>query len=168
MKDNEYLESLEKYKKDPIIHNLIINYDIDFNNINYESYIIYINLCLFYYLNQTKLKEELVYEFEKNFNILIKSKLSYYDRIRIMRFICKEYIKIADEDRRYDLLILDNINERNSYKIANNYNIKIINNLKENSKLYIAFLQLDGYILYNYIINSYSYILFIFCSIRCA
>ena len=159
MNDNEYLESLEKYKKDPMIHNLIIIYDIDFNNISYESYIIYINLCLFYYLNQTKYKEELVYEFEKNFNILIKSKLSYFDRIRIMRFICKEYIKIADEDRRYDLLILDNINERNSYKIANNYNIKIINNLKENSKLYIAFLQLDGYILYNYIINSYSYTL---------
>lgn len=148
--ENEYLQSLEKYKEDTNIKNLITEYDIDFNNFNYESYIIYINLCLFYYINQTLSKEELVFEFEKNFNILIKSKLSYYDRIRIIRFICKEYIKIADEDRRYDLLILDNLNERNSYKIATNYNIKIINNLKENSKLFIAFLQLDGYILYNF------------------
>ena len=157
--ENEYLQSLEKYKEDTNIKNLITEYDIDFNNFNYESYIIYINLCLFYYINQTLSKEELVFEFEKNFNILIKSKLSYYDRIRIIRFICKEYIKIADEDRRYDLLILDNLNERNSYKIATNYNIKIINNLKENSKLFIAFLQLDGYILYNFFINSYSYTL---------
>ena len=49
--------------------------------------------------------------------------------------------------------------ETNSYRLAINYNKKMINNLDENSKLFIPFLQLDSFILYNYLINSNSYTL---------
>ena len=54
-------------------------------------------------------------------------------------------------------MILDNLTSRNSYKIAINFNKQIIKNLNENSKLYIPFLQLNSYVLFNYHINANSY-----------
>ena len=57
------------------------------------------------------------------------------------------------------LFFLDMLPETNSYRLAINYNKKMINNLDENSKLFIPFLQLDSFILYNYFINSNSYTL---------
>ena len=156
---NQKLDSFEKFKNNEIFENLVEQTNIDFSSFNYQSYIIYINMCLFHYLNKTKLKEDLVNEFKLNFNLLKESNLSYRDRIRIMRFICREQSKISEEDRRYTLLILDSLSKNNSYKIAINYNKSIIKNLEESSKLFIAFLQLDSYILYNYNIGSNGYTL---------
>ena len=155
---NEYLEKLSKYNNSEI-KDLVTNNNLDFSNINYENYIIYINLCLFYYMNKTINKEELLKIFAETFNLLIDSELVYYDRIRIMRFICEEHILISNENRKMHLLIIDKLVKNNSYKIAINYNKNMISNLEENSKLFIPFLQLDSYILYNYFINAYSYTL---------
>ena len=76
-----------------------------------------------------------------------------------MRFTCKEYFRISDEYRVTHLILLDNLLEDNSYKIAINFNKKIINELEENSRLFIPFLQLDSFILYNYKKDSYSFTL---------
>ena len=54
-------------------------------------------------------------------------------------------------------MLLDSLPEDDIFKLAFNYNIKVIKNLKEQSKLYLPFLQLDNYILYNYYVNSNSY-----------
>ena len=161
IKDDPFqkIDSFEKFKDNDNIKNLVEDAEIDFSTFNYQSYIIYINLCLFYYLNKAKIKTDLIEEFKNNFNLLSSSNLSYRDRIRIIRFICKEQIKIAEEDRRYTLLILDLLDDKNSYKIAINYNKNIIKNLEESSKLYIAFLQLDSYILYNFNIRHDGYTL---------
>ena len=155
----EYLESIEKYNKDSDIEQLVNNYDIDFSNINYENYIIFINMSLFYYYNQTPSKNYLIREFKTKFKLLKKINISYNVKIRIMRFICRESCKIIDGDRKIHLLFMDDLEDDSSYKIAINYNINMINNLNEKSKLYIPFLQLDSFILYNYYINSYSYTL---------
>ena len=96
-------------------------------------------------------------EFINNFNILKNSKLSYSDRIRIMRLICQGFIEYSKESMNYHLLILEDLTNKNSYKIAMNFNKNIINNLNEESKLYIPFLQLDSYVLFNYLINVNSY-----------
>ena len=155
-KKKEYLKSIKKYNNDSDIKNLVNNYDIDFSNINYENYLIIINICLFYYYNQTPSKNYLIREFKSKFKLLKNSNISYNNKIRIMRFICRE---IVDENRKMNLLLMDALENDSSYKIAINYNINMINNLNEKSKLYIPFLQLYSFILYNYFINSYSYTL---------
>ena len=73
--------------------------------------------------------------------------------------LLKEYFRISDEYRVTHLILLDNLLEDNSYKIAINFNKKMINELEENSQLFIPFLQLDSYILYNYKNDSHSFTL---------
>ena len=158
-KKNNYLKSLEKYINNDKIEQLVKNGNYDFSFINYENYIVYINICLFYYYNKTSKKEGLIKEFGEKFNLLKDSNLSYFDRIRIMRFTCKEYFRISDEYRVTHLILLDDLLEDNSYKIAINFNKKMINELEENSQLFIPFIQLDSYILYNYKKDSYSFTL---------
>ena len=110
---NLYFESLNKVKYDDNIQEIFINNNIDFTEINYENYLIYINLCLFHYLNKTKSKKELINEFIEKFNDLEQSELPFYDRIRIIRFICQEYIKIVSENRNFNLLLMDKLDETN-------------------------------------------------------
>ena len=154
---NEDLKLYKKYENDSEIKELATSNEINFFGINYENFIIIINICLFYYMNQTSFKEELIKEFNENFNILKDSKLSFPDRVRIMRFICQQYIIYSKEKRKHHLLIMENLTSKNAYKIAINFNKKMINNLKEDSKLFIPFLQLDSYILFNYFIGAESY-----------
>ena len=154
---NNYLKSLEKYKNNNKIEQLVKSDNYDFSFINYENYIIYINICLFYYYNKTSKKEGIIREFGKKFHLLIDRNLSYFDKIRIMRFSCKEYLRFSDEYKVTYLILLDDLLEDNSYKIAINFNKKMINELEENSRLFIPFIQLDSYILYNYKKDCYSY-----------
>ena len=157
-----YLKTIQKYINNKDIENLVKNYNIDFSNINYENYIIFINICLFYYSNLTSeisFKDLLISEFNDKFTLLINTKIPLKDRIRIIRFICIQAFRVLDDKRTMHLLIADNLENDNSYKIALNYNKSIINNLNENSKLYLPFLQLDSYILFNYNTNSYCYTL---------
>ena len=74
-----------------------------------------------------------------------------------MRFTCKEYFRTSDDCRVTHLILLDDLTDDNSYKIAIDFNKKMINELEENSQLFIPFIQLDSYILYNYKKNSYSF-----------
>jgi len=154
---NNYLKSLEKYKNNNKIEQLVKSDNYDFSYINYENFITYINICLFYYYNKTSKKEGLIREFGKKFHLLIDRNLSYFDKIRIMRFTCKEYLKFSDEYKVTHLILLDDLLEDNSYKIAINFNKKMVNELEENSQLFIPFIQLDSYILYNYKKDSYSF-----------
>ena len=156
---NICLKTLEKYKDDIEIEQSVKNDNFDFSFISYENYITYINICLFYYYNKTSDKDGLIEDFEEKFNSLINSNLCYSDRIRIMRFICNEYLRISEENRVIHLIFLDQLLDDNSYKIAIKYNKQMINELEENSQLFIPFLQLDSYILYNYKNESYSYTL---------
>ena len=156
-KKDDYLKSLQKYKNNVKIEQLVRSANYDFSYIDYENYITYINICLFYYYNKTSNKEGLINEFREKFNLLINSNLSYFDRIRIMRFTCKEYFRTSDDCRVTHLILLDDLTDDNSYKIAIDFNKKMINELEENSQLFIPFIQLDSYILYNYKKNSYSF-----------
>ena len=101
---NEYFESFKKYEENEDIKKIANDSYIDFSNINYENYIIVINVCLFYYLDQIPLKEVLIREFIDNFDLLKSSKLSFNDRIRIMRFICKGFIKLSKEKKEISFI----------------------------------------------------------------
>ena len=158
-KRKNYLESLEDFVGNSDINNLICNKYIDFSYINYESYIIIINIILFYCYNNIKYKNELIQEFKEKFNLLKNKEMPYKDKIRIIRFSLLKYCETCVENRGMHLYFVDELTETNSYRIAINYNIDMINNLEETSKLYIPLLQLDRYSLYNYNINSISYTL---------
>ena len=155
----QYLESLENKIPFEEAKSLVNTFNYDFSDINYENYIIYINLCLYYYYTITHFKNGLLKQFEEKFIELAYSKITYADRIRIIRFMCQEFCINVTEQRLIHFYLVDKLDDDNSYKIAINFNKNMINNLEESSKLYIPFLQLDSYILYNYNNNSYSYTL---------
>ena len=139
---------------------LVKNKNYDFSDIKYEDYYIYINLCLFYYMNKTEYKKQLISKFEENFNLLLKIYLSNEQKIRIIKFTCEDFVKSLTEERESaKLLLISTLPNNNSYKIAFKYCKKIISEITEKSKLYLPFLQFDNYILFNYYINSYSYTL---------
>jgi len=158
--DSEYLNNLKKYENDKDLEKLVLNKNYDFSNIKYKDYLIYINLCLFYYMSKTEYKKNLLSKFEQNLNLLLTINLTIEQKIRIIKFTCEEYIKSLTEGRESaKLILISTLPENNSYKIAFNYCKKIISEINENSKLYLPFLQLDNYILFNYYIKSYSYTL---------
>ena len=69
--DSEYLNNLKNYDNDKDLEQLVKNKNYDFSKIKYEDYYIYINLCLFYYMNKIEYKKELISKFEENFNLLL-------------------------------------------------------------------------------------------------
>ena len=155
---NNYLETIKNFEKDTNIANLVFNYNIFSPTISYKYYIIYINICLFYFSLFVVDEKKLIKEFKNKFETVNISNLSISQKIRILRFTCQEEYKSQTEFvKAIDILLLDSLPEDDIFKLAFNYNIKVIKNLKEQSKLYLPFLQLDNYILYNYYVNSNSY-----------
>ena len=62
-----------------------------------------------------------------------------------MRFTCQECLKCETDNKTFKLYLLNSLPDDNVYKLAFNYNKKIINDLKEKSELYLFF-QMDNYI----------------------
>ena len=76
-----------------------------------------------------------------------------------MRFTCQECYKSETDQKDFNLILLNSLANNNVYKLAFNYNKKIINNFREQSGLYLPFLQMDNYITINYYNKSNSYTL---------
>jgi len=76
-----------------------------------------------------------------------------------MRFTCKECFNCETDKKTFKLYLLNSLPDDSVYKLAFDYNKKIINDLREQSELYFPFLQMDNYILFNYYVNSNSYTL---------
>ena len=111
-------------------------------------------------MSKTNYKKQLLLIFEYNFDLLFKVNLTNEQKIRILKFTCEEFLTSLIEKREpAKLLLISRCLENNSYKIALNYYRKMINELTENSKLYLPFMQSNNYILFNYYIDSYSYTL---------
>ena len=152
------VEKLKKFKNDENIKDLVVNSQFIYPNMKYKNFIIYINICLFYYMNKTDWKDELMTKFDKTYVNLKKSKLSLLEKIRILKFVCKQFIISIKEFMNFDLLIL-NSKKNTIYNKAFNFNKKVISSLTEKSKLYLPFLQLDNFILFNYLVESNCYTL---------
>ena len=158
-KCDNYFEKIKKFEKDKDLTDLVLNYSYFKSTFKYKYYIIYANMCLFFYRHLMDNKDKILEEFIINFNKIESSNLSITQKIRIMRFTCQECYKSESDLKNFNLLLLDSLPENNIYKLAFDYNKQIINNLKEQSELYFPFLQLDNYILFNYYVNSNSYTL---------
>ena len=171
-----YLENL--VKNDEIIEkveNLIKKeYNTDYNpdSADYFTLKLYISITLYVAF---KIIKDLDYEnFEDNcYNFLDKyiklikelneigNNLTYHQKIRIINCFCLNNANIFNKIERQSRLfyLKPNMKKNNSYKLAMNFNQNIIKNLNERSALTSAFLQLDSFILYNYLIDKETYTL---------
>ena len=148
--------------------NDVINQDknLDFKNISsYEEEISLsqfktrIGIIISYYLFKSP-------ESEKNDNFEnIKSVLSSIYRhknnltllqfLRLFKFIIR---KLLEDYEKYRICYISELNELSPYLAAYNFNIDEINKINEKSRLFMGYLQIDSYILNNYLIgNAKSY-----------
>ena len=178
---NNNIEQIKTYYnnllKDSIIiekiNNLInkeYNTDYDPDSADYFTFKLYksISLCVAF----KNIKEKQVETMEENwYNFLkiyielidnlnsIGNNLTYHQKIRIINCFCLYNSNILDRNKRQCRLfyIKDNLIGKNSYKLAINFNKNVIKNLNERSTLSSAFLQLDSFILKNYLIDEMTY-----------
>jgi len=169
---DEFSEKVENYKD---IYDLLNkNYNIDFESysLDYLSFKIYIGISLFDALTRissenknnekNKLNESLT--FINVFDILVKqlislkNKLTYHQKMRIINCFIYNYFNSLDKLKKPSkLFTFDDKTDDNAYKLAFKFNIDVINNLTEKSALTQGFLQLDSFILKNYLNEKMSY-----------
>ena len=178
-KSKDIIQYIDNFSQN--VHNYQEIYELlnEKSNVDYESYIdflsfkIYIGISLFdasikiEVENKNKREERLKHsiKFIKVFHdiaqelLLLKTKLTYHEKMRILNCSIYNYFNSIDKRRaKSKLIIFDNLDDNSSYKLALNFNINIIKNLTEKSALSQGFLQLDSYILKNYFIKeSMSY-----------
>ena len=86
---------------------------------------------------------------------LKKKNIKLYKKLRIISFYLSEQINSGMTS--IELHFYDDLNPNNPYTLAKDFNLNEINNLTEFSRLFFPYLQLDSYILYNYVIKLLSY-----------
>jgi len=100
-------------------------------------------------LNENNIKDK----FEGLLNIFLKiykykKYLSYYQFLRIYKFLIKQkFYKLKD----FTLYFTSELNEYSPFLRAYQFMIEEINNITESSRLFMGYLELDSYILYNFI-----------------
>ena len=72
--------------------------------------------------------------------------LNYYDKLNILYYFIENF-----PDRNFKIIFVDELKENSPYKLALENNLKEIKYLTETSYLYICYLQLDGFIIKNYL-----------------
>ena len=143
------------------------------NYSNFENIDIDIFIQLFYYLEFLKVKvlkdsgeddvnkelKEILFsikEFNKKYENLISEIIKLNINIKDKLFLIKSYNKkfldsiiSKNEINFIQTLIVEKINESNSYKKAINFVKELIKNLKEESRLFEVFLYLDSNVIEN-------------------
>ena len=97
---------------------------------------------------KTKQSFQYIEDYVKTYNILVKRKnLNYVDKSMILI----DFVQRAFEDKSNftcpKLFFYDELDEKNPYKKAFNFQYEIIENITENSCLFQPFLFLDSYIM---------------------
>ena len=148
-------------------NNIIIpEKNLDFKNISsYEEEISLsqfktrIGIIISYYLNRSS-ESEKIDNFESIKSVFSsiyrhRNKLSLMQFLRLFKFIVR---KLLNNYERYRICFISELNEFSPYLVAYNFNIDEINEINESSRLFMGYIQIDSYILVNYLIkNSKSY-----------
>ena len=128
------------------------------DRITLSQYLTRLGYLICYYLSLNEKNNS----FLKNFRIHLISidfqlegkDIDLYKKLRIITFYLRENLSSTETKKLY---FFDELNSNNPYSLAKEFNINEINNLTEFSRLFLAYLQLDSYILFNYHINQVSY-----------
>lgn len=86
-----------------------------------------------------------------------KENLSYLQFLRLYKYLIR---KKFENQKDFTLVIVSKLNEYSPYLKAYNFIIKEIKDINESSRLFMGYLQLDSYILYNHLNEgkkSYSF-----------
>ena len=92
------------------------------------------------------------------FNLInnFKNKINFNQFLRLFNFLLDRY---KERKNDYYIQFFSELEEDSPYLLAKDFNIKEITNINEKSRLFLAYLQMDSYILHNYSLNkekSYS------------
>ena len=116
-----------------------------------------IGIILCYYIPKCKsyLIKFILSDLKNLYQKAKKYLLQYYEIINILYFYIKERIN----ESKFQILFEDELNENSPYKLAYENNKNEIKFLTEDSCLFFCYLQLDGYIVTNYLKkNKKSYL----------
>ena len=139
---------------------------IDFKNIScYEEEISLsqfktrIGIIVSYYLSISSKNEKIdvLEKIQNIFKIIYRRKnsLSLMQFLRLFKFLVK---KLLINYQVYKPCFISEMDEFSPYLAAYNFNVEEINNIEESSRLFMAYLQIDSYILVNhYKYNAKSY-----------
>ena len=155
----EYINKYDKCKLDKKISHLLLNLDENLTLSQYKTRLGYL-ICYYCFSKKNIIG---FYNFFGNFLLNIHNKLSdkkidLIKKLRIISFYLKT--KVENKNSSIQLYFFDelkSLNQKNAYTLANEFNLNEINNLNEFSRFFLAYLQLDSLILYNYLIKSKSY-----------
>ena len=143
-----------RYQKSKIDKNISLSLKIFNDKLNLIQFKTRVGFIICYYINKlcnNKIEQSkliignifrVIQEIKKNENIL-----SLYDSLRIIFFKLR---KILMNDNECKLLFFSKLDKNSPYLLAKDLNIKEIENLTEQSKLFLCYLQLDCFILKNY------------------
>ena len=156
---SEYIDKYDKCNLDKNISHFLIKFNEDITLSQYKTRLGYL-ICYYYALKRKKK------EFPKifatilfNINLLLSNKrIELIKKLRIISF----YLRTKVENPYSSIQLhffeeLKKLNPKNAYTLANEFNLNEINNLNEFSRLFLAYIQLDSYILYNHFKNTKSY-----------
>ena len=152
---------IEKYK-----NKILLDKNLEFQKIScYEEEITLsqfktrIGIIVSYYLYTIKetAKKRCFEEIGNIFSLLYEHKenLTLMQFLRLFKYLLK---KSLFDFKKYDLYFTFELDNHSPYLVAYNFNVEEINNIKENSRLFMGYVQIDSYILTNHLLqNNKSY-----------
>ena len=129
-------------------------------NLNLSQFKTRLGYLICYYLNLKKNKKSfykiLFKAFLDIYKELEKKNITLFQKLRIITFYIKEIVS-NNGLILIKLFFLNEYNSNNPYSLAYKLNKEEINNLNELSRLFLAYMQIDSIISYNYYIDAKSY-----------
>ena len=169
-KINEFAEKYKFLEAEKIYYDNILDYN-DFEDIDNEIFILMFYFLEFLVIKKTNINSEkkiqiidmldnlsdFNLEFENYISQIKGLNLDRKDKLLLIKAYNKKIIDSYKSGYQIDYIAIINVekkNELNPYKKAINFIKKIIINLKEESRLFEAFLYLDSDIIKNLLINN--------------
>jgi len=151
--ENIYNNLMEHKENSYIISNICSLSEYE-NEITYSQYKTRLGFILCKNIIECKSIEEmkdLIEHFNYVRNKINGKKLTLFQKLRILLFyINKKFIYV-------DILFYDELNKNSPYVLALNFNKNEINHLNVYSRYFLAYLQFDSFILYNYLYKENSF-----------
>jgi len=149
---------VKRYNKSKIVKSEEVLKSSLRGEINLSQYKTRIGLILCYHISQCKTDfdvNNVIIQFNainSNFTLM---NLTFSQKLRIVIFFLGK--KINDPYSLGDFIYFPELDSKSPYVLARDLNKNEINNLTEFSRLFCAYLQIDSYILYNYLKSKKSF-----------
>ena len=158
IENNQAIEFYEKYgnENDSLFFNLTFDQEITKSQLNIKMGIL---ISHYFNINKDKKKFRKLVTFRDIQSVIkriesIKDKFTNSQLLRIFSYLLRAKIEYKTES---EILLLSEEKDDSAYLLAQNFIIEEIAHLNEFSKLFIGYLQMDSFVLYNFQIPQFSY-----------